>query len=48
MNTNDQHPILDKLSEYLLNISEIADLVKTNKKHEFAESNIDEYKVTQN
>ena len=48
MNTNDQHPILDKLSEYLLNISELTDLVRTNKKHEFTESNIDEYKVTQN
>lgn len=48
INTNDQHPILDKLSEYFLNIPVIADLVKTNKKHEFAESRIDEYKVTQN
>jgi len=48
INTNDQHPILDKLSEYFLNIPEIADLVKTNKKHEFAESHIDEYKVSQN
>jgi len=48
MNTNDQHPILDKLSEYFLNIPEIADLVKTKKKHEFAESHIEEYKVTQN
>ena len=47
MNTNDQHPILDKLSEYFLNIPEIADLVKTKKKHEFAESHIEEYKVTQ-
>ena len=48
INTNDQHPILDKLSEYFLNIPVIADLVKTNKKHEFAESRIDEYKVSQN
>ena len=48
MNTNDQHPILDKLSEYFLNIPEIAELVKTNQKHEFAESHIDAYKVTQN
>ena len=48
MNTNDQHPILDKLSEYFLNIPEIADLVKIKKKHEFAESHIDEYKVTHN
>ena len=47
MNTNDQHPILDKLSEYFLNIPEIANLVKTKKKHEFAESHIEEYKVTQ-
>jgi len=48
MNTNDQHPILDKLSEYFLNIPEIANLDKTKKKHKFAESNIDEYKVTHN
>ena len=48
MNTNDQHPILDKLSEYLLNIPEITDLVKIKKKHDFAESHIDEYKVTHN
>ena len=48
MNTNNQHPILDKLSEYFLNIPKMADLVKTKKKHEFAESHIEEYKVTQN
>ena len=48
MNTNDQHPILDKLSEYFLHIPEMANLVKTNKKQVFAESNIEEYKVTQN
>lgn len=47
MNTNNQHPILDKLSEYFLSIPEIANLVKTKKKHEFAESHIEEYKVTQ-
>ena len=47
MNTNNQHPILDKLSEYFLNIPEIANLVKTKKKHEFTESHIEEYKVTQ-
>ena len=48
INTNDQHPILDRLSEYFLNIHETAELTKVPKKHQYAESNIDNYKVTQN
>lgn len=48
INTNDQHPILDRLSEYFLNIHETAELTKATKKHQFSESNIDNYKVTQN
>ena len=48
INTNDQHPILDRLSEYFLTIHDTAELTKVPKKHQFAESNIDNYKVTQN
>ena len=48
INTNDQHPILDKLSEFFINIPEIADLVKAKEKHKFDESRIDHYKVSQN
>lgn len=46
INTNDQHPILDKLSEYFMNIPKIANLVKAKHKHKFAESHIDNYKVS--
>jgi hypothetical protein len=46
INTNDQHPILDRLSEYFMNIPEIADLVKAKNKHKFEESNIDNYRVS--
>ena len=46
INTNDQHPILDKLSEYLLNVPEMANLIKAKKKHKFEESHIDNYKVS--
>jgi len=46
INTNDQHPILDKLSEYFMNIHEIANLVKAKNRHKFDESNIDNYKVS--
>jgi len=44
INTNDQHPILDKLSNYLLNINEKVDLEKAEDKHEFDKSKIDIYK----
>jgi hypothetical protein len=46
INTNDQHPILDKLSEYFLHIPEIIDLEKTNEKHQFEESHIENYRVS--
>jgi len=46
INTNDQHPILDKLSEYFTNIPEIAQLVKSKNKHKFEESNSENYKVS--
>ncbi len=44
INTNDQHPILDKLSNYLLNIKEKAVLKKVKEKHEFDKSKIELYK----
>jgi len=46
INTNDQHPILDKLSEYFTNIPEIAQLVKSKNKHKFEESNSENYRVS--
>jgi len=48
INTNDQHPILDKLSEFFINIPEITDLYRAKDKHEFDESGIEQYKVSQN
>jgi len=44
INTNDQHPILDKLSNYLLNIKEKATLKKVGEKHKFDKSKIELYK----
>jgi len=46
INTNDQHPILDKLSEYFINIPQASELLKTKKKHKFEESNIENYRVS--
>ena len=48
INTNDQHPILDKLSEYFINIPQVSELLKTKKKHKFEESNIENYRVSYN
>lgn len=48
INTNDQHPVLDKLSAYFINIPEIASLVKAKEKHKFEKSHLDYYKVSQN
>lgn len=36
INTNDQHPILNKLSTYLVSISEKLDLKRANEKHTYA------------
>ncbi len=44
INTNDQHPILDKLSNYLLNIKEKVELKKVEEKHKFDKSKIELYK----
>ncbi len=48
INTNDQHPILDKLSEYFINIPQFSELVKTKKRYKFEESNIENYRVSYN
>lgn len=48
INTNDQHPILDRLSEFLLEIPEKASLAKVTEKHDFATSTIENYRVSQN
>ena len=48
INTNDQHPILDKLSYYLLSITKKATLVKSEEKHTFATSTIENYRVSRN
>jgi len=48
MNTNDQHPILDKLSEFLINIPEVADLKRIRKKHKFESSHTEIYRVSAN
>ncbi len=46
INTNDQHPILDKLSDYLMNIFEVTDLKRVQNKHKFEVSNIETYRVS--
>ena len=46
INTNDQHPILDKLSEYFIHINEVTDLVRTKSKHKFEESRKENYRVS--
>ncbi len=48
INTNDQHPVLDKLSKYFMNIPKIANLTRVKKKHKFDKSRIDHYRVSQN
>ncbi len=48
INTNDQHPILDKLSEYFINIPQFSELLKTKKRHKFEESNIENYRISYN
>ncbi len=48
INTNDQHPLLDKLSKYFMDIPEIANLVRAKMKHKFEKSQIDYYRVSQN
>ncbi len=45
ISTNNQHPILDKLSKYFIHIPEVAELVKSNKKHNFQKPEINAYKI---
>ena len=47
INTNDQHPILDSLSEFLLAIPEKADLARVPSRHDYATSTIEDYRVSQ-
>lgn len=47
LNTNDQHPILDKLSEFMLTITDKTELKKAGELHEFEQSPLDKYKVQQ-
>lgn len=48
INTNDQHPILDSLSAFFINIHKKASLTKATEKHSFEISTIDNYRVTLN
>jgi len=45
VSTNDQHPILDRISNYFINIPQVVELVKTNKKHNFEKPEINAYKI---
>jgi hypothetical protein len=45
VSTNDQHPILDKISNYFINIPEVIELKKTHKKHHFEKPKINAYKI---
>ncbi len=47
INTNDQHPVLDKLSDFLLNIDKKAKLEKAEGSHEFERSTLIMYKISQ-
>lgn len=47
INTNDQHPVLDKLSDFLLEIDKRAELKKTDQIHSFEKSKLDLYKISQ-
>ena len=45
ISTNDQHPILDRLSNYLVDIPKVAKLQKSNKRHNFQKPRISAYKI---
>ena len=45
VSTNDQHPILDRLSNYLVDIPKVAKLQKSNKKHNFQKPKISAYNI---
>jgi hypothetical protein len=45
ISTNDQHPILDRLSNYLINIPQVTELIRSNKKHSFEKPKVNAYKI---
>jgi len=45
ISTNDQHPILDQLSEFLIDIPNEADLKKSTRKHSYKKPKISAYKI---
>ncbi len=45
INTNDQHPILDKLSNYLVNISEKLELKKQDERHSFVKPSVNALEI---
>ncbi len=45
VSTNDQHPILDKVSNYFIQIPEVLELKKSPKKHNFEKPQINAYKI---
>lgn len=47
INTNDQHPVLDKLSEFLIHLDKEVALEKLSGKHSFDKSNLALYKIWQ-
>ncbi|MDY7393835.1 DUF6438 domain-containing protein [Aureibaculum sp. 2210JD6-5] len=47
INTNDQHPVLDKLSDFLLNIDKKAELKEAEESHDFEKSKLVMYKISQ-
>ena len=47
INTNDQHPVLDKLSDFLLNIDKKVELESASESHDFEKSKLSLYKISQ-
>ena len=45
VSTNDQHPILDRVSNYFIMIPEVIELEKSPKKHNFEKPKINAYKI---
>ena len=45
ISTNDQHPILDRLSDYLINITDVAELKKSQKRHSFEKPKVSAYQI---
>ena len=45
VSTNNQHPILDKVSNYFINIPDVVELKRSNEKHTFEKPKINAYKI---